>query len=392
MEKGMKNEIGIYVHVPFCVRKCSYCDFYSVAGTGEEGRERYVKAVCGEIAAKARGEGVSTVYFGGGTPSLLAPAQADRILSEVGRGFRLAPGAEISMEANPETVDAGKLASFRAAGVNRLSIGVQSFSDRLLSSLGRIHDSARAVKAVGEAREAGFDNIGVDLMFGLPGQAVEDWRGDLRRAFELPVVHLSAYELTVEEDTPFGRNPPPLPGEDEAVAMWETTLKETMRAGFGRYEVSNYAKPGRECRHNLNYWRDGEYLGFGAAAWSSRGGVRTGNPAEIGKYMEGEARGFPPAVTDAPEGRKKMAETLMLNLRMTAGCAEAEFDARYGQGALESFHPVLERPVVDGFLENKGGFLRFTPKGMMVANDIWADIIGFSGPVCGGSGAGAILF
>ena len=433
--------LGIYLHIPFCRRKCAYCDFLSEASvspkvietlnirdgsaspragetlnirdgsaspragetsgdlqsryvealgeeifaraggsasprageTGADLRSRYIEALCEEVDVRSGGEQADTVFFGGGTPSMLSPREISRIIAAIRGAFKLSSGAEITMEANPDTVTPESLSGYREAGVNRISFGVQSLQDHLLAELGRIHSADRARLAVRQARDAGFDNIGVDLMFGLPGQTVADWRGDVREALSLGISHLSAYELTLEKGTPMGDNPPPLPDEDEVVAMWEAVAVETARAGFARYEVSNYARPGRECRHNLKYWRDEDFFGFGAGAWSSLGGIRTGNARTIAGYLAED--GFRPAETDQPDARKKMAETLMLNLRTTEGCLESGFLARYGEHALEGFSGAVAPHLAEGRLERVAGSLRLTSKGFMLANEIWADIL-----------------
>jgi oxygen-independent coproporphyrinogen-3 oxidase len=332
-----------------------------------------VEALGEEILARGGGEPADTVYFGGGTPTMLSPRGISRILGALRTGFNISPDAEITIEANPDTVSPETLRGYRDAGVNRISFGVQSLHDHLLAELGRIHSADRARQAVQEARDAGFDNLSVDLMFGLPSQSVSEWREDLREALSLGITHLSAYELTLEKGTPLGDNPPPVPGEDEAVAMWEAVADEASRAGFIRYEVSNYARPGRECRHNLKYWRDEDFYGFGAGAWSSLAGVRTGNTRSIDGYLAGD--GTNPAETDQPDTRKKMAETLMLALRTVEGCREADFLARYGEHALEGFRAAVDPHISGGRLERADGRLRLTPRGFMLANEIWADIL-----------------
>ncbi len=368
--------LGLYVHVPFCVRRCAYCDFVSSAGSTEEERGRYVDAVCAEVAARGDGAAADTLYLGGGTPTLLEPAQVERIVGAVRRGFRMADGAEVSMEANPDTVNPGRLKGWRSAGVNRLSMGVQALDDRLLRALGRIHSATRAREAVHEAAEAGFANLGIDLMFGLPGQATAEWRETLRAALDMPVVHLSCYELALEEGTLLKAAHPALPGEDEAVEMWSVTLEETARRGFIRYEVSNYAHPGAECRHNLKYWRDSEFLGFGAGAWSSRDGARTANPSDVAAYLAGAPAGFPPAECDVLPARRRAAESMMLNLRLTEGCGEAEFAARWGEEALGAAARALAPGIRDGLVERSGGRLRLTDRGFLVANEVWREVLG----------------
>ncbi len=365
---------GLYVHVPFCAIKCAYCDLFSVTGSPDDVRARYVDTLAAEIGVRGTGEPADTIFFGGGTPSLLEPAQVGRILDALRAAFALDPAAEITMEANPETVDETRLRGFRAAGVNRISFGVQSLDPALLKALGRIHSADRARAAVREARAAGFDDLSADLMFGLPGQDVAGWKRDLTEVLSWPLTHLSCYELTIEGDTAFGQHPPALPDEDAVLAQWDTVLDETARAGFNQYEVSNYARPGKECRHNLKYWRDEDWFGFGASAWEAQGGVRRGNPRSLAKYFAGREAGFPPAETDSLPESGRMAETLVLGLRLRAGVDEGEYAARYGADALARYLPALAPHEAAGRVERAEGRLRLTPPGLLVANDVWGDI------------------
>jgi len=366
---------GIYVHVPFCRAKCRYCSFFSVPGCGESEREEYVGALVAEIAARGTREPADTIYMGGGTPTLLHPGQIERVLEAVGRAFQVDPAAEVTMEANPETVAADALRAYRSAGVNRISFGVQSLDDRLLRFLGRIHTADRARRAIEEARAAGFGNIGADLLFGIPGQSAEDWRRDLRAMLAMPVQHLSCYELTVEEGTRLAENPSSPPDEDTVLAQWDIAMDETARAGFVHYEVSNYASPGRECRHNLKYWRDDEFFGFGAGAWGYRNGVRPANPKDIRQYIAGGASGFPPAETDDQPLPVRTADALILGLRLRDGIAETALTGRYGPGSLASFEPALASHLADGRLERVDGRLRLTRSGLLLANSVWSDIL-----------------
>jgi oxygen-independent coproporphyrinogen-3 oxidase len=365
---------GIYLHIPFCEIKCAYCDFFSVTRTEEAVKEEYVVHLIREIEAKGTGEPADTVFIGGGTPSTLLPSQIGRILEALGKAFRLTPDAELTMEANPETVNEQKLRDFRAAGMNRISFGVQSLDDRILKALGRIHSADRARRAVEEARAAGFAEVNADLMFGLPGQTAGIWRRDLAEVVTWPITHLSCYELTIEGDTAFGRRPPVLPDEPVVLSQWEAVMAETARAGFAHYEVSNYAQPGHECRHNLKYWRDEDWFGFGAAAWGAQAGVRTGNPKSLKKYYEGAALGYPAAETDALPLAGRMAETLVLNLRLRVGCDVPAYETRYGAGALGRFGPALTTHVAAGRIDQSDRQVRLTDRGLLVANSVWADI------------------
>ncbi len=367
--------LGLYVHIPFCVSKCGYCDFLSFPGSGEEDREKYVDAVCAEIAAKANGEAADTVFLGGGTPSLLTPVQVERILRALRGGFRFDSAAEISMEANPDTATAEKMSGFKAAGINRMSIGIQSLEDDLLRGLGRVHLAEDGRRAINNAAAAGFRNVSADLMFGLPGLTEEIWRRDLVAVMALPVTHLSCYELSVEEESAFGRCGVAVPDEDLVVAQWEIVMAETARAGFAHYEVSNYARPDCECRHNLKYWLDEEFFGFGAGAWSYLKGVRWGNARNVDKYLAGGATGFPPEEVDEISAAVKIAEALVLNLRLRRGCDERAFAARHGEAAWARFGPVLAPHLTAGLLERSEGRLMLSSRGLLVANAIWGDIM-----------------
>ncbi len=370
--------VGLYVHLPFCEIKCHYCDFFSITGRDPDTRETYVTTLIREIETRATHEPADTVFFGGGTPSVLTPAQITRILDALKRSFELTSDAEITMEANPETVTPESLAGFRTSGINRISFGVQTLDEQILKVLGRIHSADRARSAVREAKAAGFDRLNADLMFGLPDQTPERWNKDLREVLSWPIDHLSAYELTIEKETAFGLKPPKLPTEDAALLMWDTVMTATANAGFPQYEISNYARPGSEARHNLKYWRDETVIGFGASAWGHRDGTRTANPRNLKTYLDNAAKGFPPDTSDTLPEARRPAETLVLNLRMTAGCDERAFDARYGSGALASFDEALRSHELAGRLERKEGRLRLTPTGLLVANAIWGDIYGAS--------------
>ncbi len=366
--------LGLYLHIPFCEIKCGYCDFYSVTNGRGDARAEYVAALLEEIRAKGDGRPADTVFLGGGTPSLLDPAQVAVILNALRAAWVLAPDAEITLEANPETVTEEKLRGFREAGANRISFGVQSLDDAQLKALGRIHSADRARRAIEEARRAGFARINADLIFGLPGHTLDRWRRDLGEVLAWPVDHVSAYELSIEDDTAFGRRPPTLPGEEAVATMWEAAMDDAAAAGFAHYEVSNYARPGAECRHNLKYWLDTDWVGLGASAWGLAAGVRYGNPRSLAKYYAGRMTGFPPEKTDELPRDGQMAETLVLNLRLRAGCETAGFEARYGPGSLNRFAPVLAPHEEAGRVERHAGRLALTRAGLMVANSIWGDV------------------
>ena len=271
------SPLSLYIHIPFCKSKCAYCDFASFPGR-EAMWEAYFAALCGEI--RAAGDDihrVETVFFGGGTPSLVPETYIAGALAAAREAFCFAPGAEVSLEANPGTLTMEKSRAYREMGVNRLSIGVQSFDARLLKDIGRIHAPGEAVEAVRMAKAAGFANIGIDLMYGLPGQTMGAWEATLETALSLPLAHISAYALIVEEGTPMAAREDELPDEEDVLSMQRLCTRALAAAGFARYEISNYARRGFACRHNLVYWRRGEYLGFGCAAHSFFGGERFRN-------------------------------------------------------------------------------------------------------------------
>jgi oxygen-independent coproporphyrinogen-3 oxidase len=341
--------LGLYVHLPWCVRKCPYCDFNSHALRGDLPADAYVDALLADLAfevPQAAGRPVDSVFIGGGTPSLLPPPALARLLEGVAALLVLAGDAEITLEANPGAVDADHYAGFRAAGVNRLSIGVQSFDDRRLAALGRIHDGRAALTACASARRAGFDNLNLDLMFGLPGQDLAGALADLRTAVELGPEHLSWYQLTLEPNTAFHHAPPALPSGDDAADMSEAGLALLGAAGYAQYEVSAHARPGRQCRHNLNYWTFGDYLGVGAGAHGKLtrpdGRIerrwRVRHPAD---YLAKAGSAAALAGTRGLGEDERGVEFMMNALRLRAGVPEGLFALRAGQ-ASEGFSRALE--------------------------------------------------
>ncbi len=346
--------LSLYIHIPFCEVKCGYCDFFSVARGYEDFdlQEAYVEALLREIRERApefAGRPIRSIFFGGGTPSLLDPRLIEKILKELRVHFTWGPEVETTLETNPKTVSETKLKDFRSLGINRLSIGVQSFQDRFLKSLGRIHSGEEAIRTVADARRAGFENINCDLIFALPQQTFEDWESDLRRAIALGTPHISAYHLTIETATPFAalhqKGQLALPEEDVGVRMLTWTRETLAAAGLDAYEISNFSKPGSECRHNQNYWRYGEYLGLGAGAAgcvrvSGREdvfAVRRHNIKNLKRYLEGDFLDF----DDKLDRRTAMAEYAMLGIRTREGIDLKNFEKIFG----ETFEKVFGGPI-----------------------------------------------
>lgn len=372
--------LGIYIHIPFCVKKCPYCDFTSFTHETLP-EDQYIKALIREMEVrKAEVEEevkVETVYFGGGTPSLLSPKGIKSILNKIPELFILEE-PEITIEVNPGTVDLDKLKGFRDAGVNRLSIGIQSLNDRLLSVLGRIHNRKEALNAYESARKAGFENIGIDLIHSVPGESLPDWEGDLREAISLRPEHISAYNLTIEEETHFFHQQEKgllgLPREEEQVAMFLETERILENAGYEHYEVSNYAIPGFRSRHNQIYWKGGEYLGLGVSAHSyikKDWGIRQANTSNLEEYFRLiKEKGNAIIEEEALTKGKAMGEAVFLGLRMMEGIDLSYFKDRFGIGIDAAYPDAVKDLMGDGLLESGGGHLRLTKKGILFLNDV----------------------
>ncbi len=389
------RKISIYIHIPFCIRKCLYCDFLSAPST-PDCIEQYVRALEAEIRFSPDLNGltaaeipddpeiqVDTVFLGGGTPSLLTPDQLERILTAVRDSYRMQDGAEISMEVNPGTADLERLQAYRGAGINRLSIGVQSVDDAELALLGRIHRAGQAEKIFREARRAGFDNINIDLMSALPGQTTDRWEQNLRIVCAWGPEHISAYSLIIEEGTPFAEmDLLPLPSEEEDRLMYHRTQTVLAEYGYQRYEISNYARPGRACRHNCGYWTGHEYLGLGLGASSLIGDRRFKVTASMPEYLRrirladsGEDPAHYYEEIQQLTLRDRMEEFMFLGLRLTEGVSEAEFRRRFGNPVDAVYGPVLARHTDGGLLERTGDRIRLTEKGLDLANYVMSDFI-----------------
>ena len=382
----MQEGLSLYIHIPFCARKCTYCDFCSYPGA-EEWMDAYIDALERELRAHAKAQqsggrcALKTLYIGGGTPTLLPAGQLSRVLDDVQTHFTLLPGAEATIEANPGTLTREKLDACVHGGINRLSMGMQAFQPRLLRMLGRIHDFAQVEAGVRIAREAGISNISVDLMYALPGQTLREWDESLRAALELGVAHLSCYELTLEEGTPLEKRvregEVSLPGEDACLEMARLARERTAQAGMHRYEISNYARIGFESAHNQTYWTCEPYIGAGCAAHGydvSGGfpGVRYENTTDLHAYIAGQGTPLERAPVSMEDAR---FERLMLSLRMTRGLDMVRFERDFGVSVREAFGKPLSRLIAQGLLAEKEGFLACTPRGMDVQNALLVELM-----------------
>lgn len=382
----MGQSLAVYVHIPYCARKCAYCDFNSYDRFGEPQVERYIRALQREMALAARrpevtGRPVTSVFFGGGTPTVLSGEQLADLLTTLTSLFPLAPGAEVTSEANPGTVDEAKLAAMRQAGFNRLSLGVQARQDHLLERLGRIHRAPEVEESVRAARRSGFSNLNLDLMYGLPGQTLADWRDTLDWVVSLGPEHISAYSLIIEPGTPFGalheRGLLALPGEDLEAAMDEMVLDTLPKSGLEAYEVSNFARTGHRCRHNLVYWHNEEYLGLGPGAFGFLGGERSWNlrrPQDYDAALLEQDR-LPVEDRERPDPATSMGETVMLGLRLTEGLELERFRRRFGSSLQEVYPEPLQRLVGLGLLERGPGHIRLTRRGRQVGNRVFAEFL-----------------
>ena len=371
--------LGLYVHVPFCAAICNYCNFNR--GLFDAGlKDRYVAAVTQEVRRAADGAPADTIFFGGGTPSLLEPAEIARILDTCRVSFDLSSGAEVTLEANPETVTPERLAGFRDAGINRVSFGVQSFRDDELQRLSRLHSAGRAREAFQMARGAGFDNISLDLMMWLPQQSIAQWLESVDALIEVGPDHASLYLLEVYPNAPLrdtmARAQWSVAPDDDAAEMYEQGLARLDAAGYAQYEISNVARHGRESRHNLKYWTDGEWLGFGPGAHSTRGRVRWKNLPSTGEYVAALEAGAPVAIDRRIlSGQDALEEALFMGLRLIRGLDVGLVESRYGCRLWRQFGDDLEPFVDGGQLIYDGARMRLTRAGMLLANEVMAIFI-----------------
>lgn len=374
---GRKKSFRLYIHLPFCVKKCDYCDFLSWRASRED-QERYVRALCREIRSH-RGRyprRVSSLFIGGGTPSVLEVRLLERIMDSLAAVFSFDEDAEISIEANPGTVTLEKLRACKDAGIGRISFGLQSTQDTELKELGRIHTYREFLTSYDQARKAGYDNINVDLMSGIPGQDQKSWQQTLLRVARLGPEHISAYSLIVEEGTPFAQMDLDLPGEDEERDMYEVTAAILGERGYIQYEISNYARPGRACAHNIGYWRRDDYLGLGLGAASLVDERRWNNTDSIETYL---AHAEDPdrlhvGVEDLPV-REQMEETMFLGLRMMAGIRRQDFQETFGVSLEAVYGEAIRRMEGLGLLADDGERIFLTRRGISLSDQVFVEFM-----------------
>ncbi len=372
--------LGLYVHVPFCAQRCHYCSFATAPLDDGADVRRYLGALEREIELVGALEWaprvtLATVFFGGGTPSLLESDDLAELLDSIRRRFPLTDGAEVTVECNPESVSRAKLAAYRAAGVNRVSLGVQSLDDRILGRLGRLHDARGARGAFEAAHAAGFDNVSVDLMYGLPGLAIDQWARTVGDVLDWAPDHLSAYALTLDGGSAWtATTAPPLPAEDEIVAQYWALARAAEARGLEHYEISNYARPGARARHNLVYWRAAEYLALGPAACGFVGDVRYGNARALARYCAAlEDDRLPVETWERLTARQRLAERLILGLRTSDGVDAVSLEARVADD------PALRRRVETwreaGWLAPLGGRVALTEAGFLVSDALFVELL-----------------
>lgn len=374
--KRKDTSFELYIHIPFCVRKCAYCDFLSAPGS-EEAKASYTEALLREIeAVKTEKREVSSIFVGGGTPSALSPSLMGDIFEKIHKSFSVAPDAEITIEANPGTLSKEKLFLYRNVGINRLSLGLQSPEAAELKSLGRIHTYEEFLESFSLAREAGFQNINVDLMCALPEQTYEGWVRNLRTVAALHPEHISAYSLIIEEGTPFAKRKLNLPDEDTEYRMYEDTAGILAEYGYEQYEISNYAKKDLVCQHNVGYWTRKEYLGLGLGAASLWGNQRFSNTSDFSLYLNNS--GFPEKIRGDRETlslEAEMSEFMFLGLRMTKGVSKAEFLEGFGVPIESVYGKVLDKYKSVGLLEETEGRIFLTRAGIHVSNGVMAEFL-----------------
>lgn len=371
------EKLGLYIHIPFCKQKCKYCDFKSYSGM-EKCENEYVKALCLEIDKRVNKK-VSSIFIGGGTPTYLSE-EALSILKKSIDKVEKADYIEFTVEANPDSITKEKLEILKSMGVNRISIGVQAFQDDILKVLGRIHTKEQFMKSYKLVRKIGFSNVNLDLMFGLPNQKIEDWRYTLDSVIKLNPEHLSCYSLIIEEGTPFYKmyeiDQLDIPSEDEVMEMYSMTISKLKESGYDQYEISNFSKQNRECKHNLLYWDDNEYIGCGVAAHSYLDGKRKRNEDTINKYIDMIKKdGTAIVETHTNSVKEDMEEFMFLGLRKTKGISIKEFKERFEKDIYEVYKDVIEKYVEQKLLMLSGDRLFLSKRGVEISNSVMSEFM-----------------
>ena len=370
------SQLSLYIHIPFCRQRCGYCSFVSYAGRDAD-IPAYVSALTQEISIRRQDSvGVSTIYFGGGTPSLLAADSLDKIFKAIRTCYKVVDNAEITLEANPGTIDRAYLKAIHSLGVNRLSLGVQSLDDGELQLLGRIHTANEALESIRQAKEAGFTNISLDFIYGIPGRSLEAGRTMLGKVITLGAQHLSLYGLTLEEDTPIHQSVKlgiiPAPDPDAAASEYEMAEEMLEAAGYKQYEISNWSLQGFESRHNLAYWKRTPYLGLGVAAHSFLDNQRIANTSDLDEYLSCLSDGrLPPQSTEVIYKSTALSEAIILGLRLNNGVSADDIKAQFGIDLHSRFTNEIAECASLGLLEEQGGYLRLTPRGRLLGNEVF---------------------
>lgn len=375
--------MGIYIHIPFCLSKCAYCDFYSQSGADQDTLENYTRSVINELqmCREKSNQPFATVYLGGGTPSLLSPAQIERILTAVYKYYQPWGHPEISMEINPATVNGQEMKALRGLGVNRLSIGIQSFADAELKILGRIHNGSEASAILGDVRQAGFDNFNIDLIYGIPGQTESAWLANLHQALRFEPSHISAYLLQLEPTTPLARKIDvglfSLLDDESEAALYYLTREFMQENGYEHYEISNFARTDRQCRHNKIYWQGYNYLGAGAGAVSFDGRQRLLNSPSVEKYIAAGMGSGPigTQVLETMSPEQRVADAIIMGLRLTAGISRGDFKKRFHIDVLQEYQDIISQCQEQGLIELADDHVFLTPKAYFLSNQVFSQFI-----------------
>ena len=370
------DRLGLYVHIPYCVKKCNYCDFCSLPQGGAGVPDDYVEALCAEIASYKRDDRLclDTVYFGGGTPSLLSPLQMEKIVLEICNAFYISESAEITLEANPGTVTEEKAVAYKRLGFNRVSLGLQSIHEKEMKKLGRIHNYQDFLSSFNLLRKAGFDNINVDLMYGIPYQSKDSFKETLDAVIGLSPEHISAYGLILEAGTPLFSEIDvlPLPTQDEECDMYDACRDLLKKSGYEHYEISNYAKPGKRSRHNMLYWNLTDYIGVGAAAHSYFEGERYSNTDSVSEYISSRKAGDNTRITSDVDAE---FEYVMLKLRLSDGFSLSEYEERFGSSFTDGKEDIIRKFIEQGLMTLSDGRLALTERGFYLSNSILVEIL-----------------